>query len=86
MYTFSERSQTQKGSPARSSADTCRDNDAEAKLSPWWHHLSGGLPTAADCSPKQTGDGGGEVEGTLEEEEEVGVVGRGVLELQLQGI
>ena len=86
MYTFSEGSQTQKGSAARSSADTCRDNDAEAKLSPWWHHLSGGLPTAADCSPKQTGDGGGEVEGTLEEEEEVGVVGRGVLELQLQGI
>lgn len=55
-------------------------------MSPWWHHLSGGLPTAADCSPKQTGDDGGEVEGTLEEEEEVGVVGRGVLELQLQGI
>ena len=67
MYTFSERSQTQKGSAARSSTDTCRDDD-EGKLSAWWHHLSGPLPGATDCCfSKQTVGDDGEVEGALEE-------------------
>ena len=45
------------------------------------------LPVTADtCSPKHTAGGGDKVDGTLEEEEEVGVVSRVVRELQLHGI
>ena len=45
------------------------------------------LPITADaCSPKHTGGDDDKVDHTLEEEEEVGVIGRGVHELQLQGI
>ena len=49
--------------------------------------MLGTLPIATECwSPKQIeGDDDG-VDQALEEEEEVGVVGRGVHELQLQGI
>ena len=51
------------------------------------HRLSENLPIAEDaCSPKHTEGDDGEVDHALEEEEEVGIVGRGVRKLQLQGI
>lgn len=51
-------------------------------MDPWCHHVLGTLPIATECwSPKQIdgGDGGGDQ--ALEVEEEVGVAGRGGLEL-----
>ena len=51
------------------------------------HQGSGTLPIVTEChSPKQTDGGDDGVDHALDEEEEVGVVGRGVHELQLQGV
>ena len=38
------------------------------------------------CSPKQTEVDDGKADGTREEEKDVGVIGRGAGELQLQGV
>ena len=49
--------------------------------------LSRALLIATDaCSPEHTGGDDGKVDCALNEEEEVCVIGRGVHELQLQGI
>ena len=48
----------------------------------WCHHVLGTLPIATGrWSPKQTEGGDDGVHQALEEEEEVGVVGRGGLQL-----
>lgn len=61
--------------------------DDEGELTVLGHHLSENLPIAEDvCSPKHTEGDDGEVDHALEEEEEVGIIGRGVRKLQLQGI
>lgn len=61
--------------------------DDEGELTILGHRLSENLPIAEDaCSPKHTEGDDGEVDHALEEEEEVGIIGRGVRKLQLQGI
>lgn len=51
------------------------------------HYLLGALPIAADsCSSQQIEGDDGQIDPTLEEQEEVDAVGGGVCELQSQGI
>lgn len=61
--------------------------DDEEELTVLGHHLSENLPIAEDAySPEHTEGDDGEVDHALEEEEEVGIIGRGARKLQLQGI
>lgn len=61
--------------------------DDEGELTVLGHHLSENLPIAEDvCSLKHAEGDDGEVDQALEEEEEVGIIGRGARKLQLQGI
>lgn len=49
--------------------------------------MLGALPIATECwYPKKIEENDGEVDQVLEKEEKVGVVGRGVYELHLQGV
>lgn len=88
MHMWTEIIQTQKESPPRSSADRFRGKKKrKEKFILLCHHLLWTLSMVTDCcSPNQAEGNDGKVDQALEEEEEVGVIGRGIDELQLKYI
>ena len=64
-----------------------RDNSQWKKVDLLCHHVLGTLSITKECGfPKQIDSDNGRIDHALEEEQEVGIVGRVVHEMRMQGV